>query len=166
MMNTNPKTIDFGTSNAGTEWMVINDNVMGGRTQATKTITDSSLLLNGILSLENNGGFSSIRATNSADLSDYKTVTIQYKSDYDFAFRLELYREFWLPNYKVFLSNSKNKWITKSFKLADFKQSIMGKDVNEKITEEQLASVIRMGFITAEKSETAFVLEIDSIVFE
>ncbi len=161
-----PHTIDFGNEKAGSEWMVINDAVMGGRTTANKTLTDSSIILNGKLSLENNGGFSSMRANNTVDLSQYKTISITYKSDFDFDFRLELYHDYWKPNYKVALPKTQQQWVTKTYQLSEFSESIMGKNGKAKITNLQLQSVIRIGFITAEKRETAFELEIDSIIFE
>lgn len=160
-----PHTIDFGNVKAGSEWMVINDAVMGGRTVANKIFTDSSIILKGKLSLENNGGFSSLRANNTVDLSQYKTISITYKSDFDFDFRLELYREYWMPNYKVALPKTQQQWVTKTYQLTEFSESIMGKNGKALITNLQLASVIRIGFITAEKRQENFELEVKEIQF-
>jgi NADH dehydrogenase [ubiquinone] 1 alpha subcomplex assembly factor 1 len=161
-----PHTINFGNEKAGSEWMVINDAVMGGRTTANKSFTDSSLVLKGKLSLENNGGFSSMRANNSEDLSQYKTINITYKSDYDFDFRLELYRDYWMPNYKVALPKTQQQWVTKAYQLSEFSESIMGKNGKAKLTNLQLQSVIRIGFITAEKRPENFDLEVKQIQFQ
>ena len=42
-------------------WVIINDTVMGGRSRARIDIENQHLVFNGYLSLENNGGFASIR---------------------------------------------------------------------------------------------------------
>ena len=49
--------------NENLNWQVVNDGVMGGRSYGNLTRSgDSEALFSGNLSLENNGGFSSIRA--------------------------------------------------------------------------------------------------------
>ena len=50
-------------SNNLLNWNIVNDSVMGGRSQATlKLINNTYANFKGYLSLQNNGGFSSIRA--------------------------------------------------------------------------------------------------------
>ncbi|MEL0037316.1 MAG: CIA30 family protein, partial [Gammaproteobacteria bacterium] len=46
-------------------WMIVNDTVMGGRSQANLSLVegeDEVFRFDGLLSLENNGGFASSRA--------------------------------------------------------------------------------------------------------
>jgi monofunctional biosynthetic peptidoglycan transglycosylase len=51
-----------GTMNAD-EWRIVNDGVMGGRSQSSiRTHSDGSLIFKGHLSLKNNGGFASTRS--------------------------------------------------------------------------------------------------------
>ena len=59
------------------EWVVLNDTVMGGRSSATVTYVDETVQFQGLVSLENNGGFASIRTLNSIDLSASTTVEIE-----------------------------------------------------------------------------------------
>ena len=42
-------------------WKVVNDTVMGGRSSSRWTSNSSAFIFEGNLSLENNGGFASIR---------------------------------------------------------------------------------------------------------
>ena len=43
-------------------WNIVNDTVMGGRSQARMSVRDNKAEFMGFLSLANNGGFSSVRA--------------------------------------------------------------------------------------------------------
>ena len=59
------------------DWVVLNDTVMGGRSSATVEYVGSVTQFKGVVSLENNGGFSSIRTRNAVDLSNNTTVEIE-----------------------------------------------------------------------------------------
>ncbi len=53
---------DFTGADAAKEWQTINDGVMGGISEGKFKITDKKTLeFFGTLSLENNGGFASVR---------------------------------------------------------------------------------------------------------
>ena len=53
---------DFALPGAASGWQVVNDGVMGGVSEGTFEITDrNTLAFVGTLSLENNGGFASVR---------------------------------------------------------------------------------------------------------
>ena len=41
-------------------WQVINDDVMGGLSLGSTTLLDTSFMFSGDISIENNGGFSSV----------------------------------------------------------------------------------------------------------
>jgi len=43
-------------------WLSVDDTVMGGRSDSTVRWADGALLFSGVVSLENNGGFSSVRS--------------------------------------------------------------------------------------------------------
>ena len=53
---------DFSGSAAEPGWTAVNDGVMGGVSRGGAKLIDGSLHFRGILSLDNNGGFSSIRS--------------------------------------------------------------------------------------------------------
>lgn len=52
--------IDFTDINEVGNWQVINDGVMGGLSKGQMIFTDDVSVFNGNISLENNGGFSSV----------------------------------------------------------------------------------------------------------
>ena len=63
--------------------MTVNDTVMGGVSEGQYTFTgDNTLLFRGNLSLDNNGGFASVRTrTADLDLAGYDAVAIRAKGD-------------------------------------------------------------------------------------
>ena len=75
-------SIDFQQIQELDNWVIVNDTVMGGRSNSRLNINDSYLSFSGILSLENNGGFASIRRVDNGKtwLSD-KPIQIQVKGD-------------------------------------------------------------------------------------
>ncbi|HZZ77317.1 MAG TPA: CIA30 family protein [Gemmataceae bacterium] len=64
MADDTPKTVfDFSGTDAAKEWQTVNDGVMGGVSDGRFKITDKKTLeFYGTLSLENNGGFASMRS--------------------------------------------------------------------------------------------------------
>ena len=60
LMISSTQKIDFGNGKDGQSWQVVNDGVMGGRSQGSKMLTENSMVFWGEVSLENNGGFSSL----------------------------------------------------------------------------------------------------------
>jgi monofunctional biosynthetic peptidoglycan transglycosylase len=74
--------ISFDGAAAAPKWQPVNDGVMGGKSKGGPAIKEGHLVFSGSLSLENNGGFSSVRTTDfSADLSDAKRMTLRIKGD-------------------------------------------------------------------------------------
>lgn len=65
------------------DWRIVDDRVMGGRSQGKMAISaDGILSFSGNLSLENNGGFSSVRSGNlTLDLSDAEGLIVRVKGD-------------------------------------------------------------------------------------
>ena len=53
--------LDMTAPTEKAQWVVINDTVMGGRSEANVSASPDGLVFSGQLSLENNGGFASIR---------------------------------------------------------------------------------------------------------
>ncbi len=63
MAEESPQTLfDFTGADAGKQWQTVNDGVMGGVSEGQFKITEKNTLeFFGTLSLENNGGFASVR---------------------------------------------------------------------------------------------------------
>lgn len=72
---------DFTEDNPATNWITVNDNVMGGRSEGGFSFKKKRLIFSGTTNT-NGGGFSSIR-TNPSDFSlgDMEGLHIRYKGD-------------------------------------------------------------------------------------
>jgi monofunctional biosynthetic peptidoglycan transglycosylase len=74
--------VDFALPESA-RWTIVNDGVMGGRSSSDVEMTgDNTALFSGFLSLENNGGFASVRGSfPTLDLSAYDGVTLRVRGD-------------------------------------------------------------------------------------
>ena len=86
---------DFSTDSKSGDWFVVDDGVMGGRSQGNVGLSEEGHgVFQGTVSLENNGGFSSIRARmDGLETKGYSAFKIRLKGDgknYQFRVRSEL----------------------------------------------------------------------------
>lgn len=74
---------DFSNSKNISEWYVVDDGVMGGRSQGEMSFNDvGNGHFRGYVTTENNGGFSSVRyAFNTKNVSKFKKVILKVKGD-------------------------------------------------------------------------------------
>ncbi len=74
---------DFSSKSDLQDWYVVDDGVMGGRSQGKFYISSEGFaVFEGIVSMENNGGFSSVRYNMQAiDISEFNTLKIKVKGD-------------------------------------------------------------------------------------
>lgn len=73
-------------------WQAVNDGVMGGVSAGHMVAAEPGLRFEGVLSLENNGGFASVRRSIDHDLSGAGAVRLQVRGDgrtYQFRLRLD-----------------------------------------------------------------------------
>lgn len=75
--------VDFNKKSDVNQWRVVDDGVMGGRSQGSFTLNDEGHgVFSGDVSLENNGGFSSVRyRTGDTDISGMTKVVLRVKGD-------------------------------------------------------------------------------------
>jgi hypothetical protein len=149
------------------DWYALNDGVMGGLSQGAIQYKDDKLLFEGNVSLENNGGFASVRNSwGSYDLSSYNEVTIRYRNKgQSFAMTMENLRQWYRPNFKITLPSSE-KWTKKTFKISEFRAHQVGRPLDYYLDKELASTVKRLGFITNDKKASNFSLEIDYIIFQ
>jgi monofunctional biosynthetic peptidoglycan transglycosylase len=167
-MATTSQKIDFGKGKDGRSWLVVNDGVMGGLSEGNAQLTDNSILFQGNVSLDNNGGFSSLRSQfSNKKLEQYKEVKIRYRSSgISLAMTLSVSRRWYVPNYKTSLAGTEGEWKTVTLPLKDFRKHYIGRPMNETLNKDAQESVMRFGFITDEKKYGSFEFEIDYILFE
>lgn len=82
---------DFSDIEQVEAWEIVNDGVMGGISEGQWYQEDDYVVFDGNISLENNGGFSSVRVWfQPVDLSEYDGVALRVRGDgqrYAFGFR-------------------------------------------------------------------------------
>ncbi len=166
LINVESYKIDFGLEKDGANWLIVNDGVMGGRSEGDAELRKNTLYFYGKVSLENNGGFASLRTPyDSYDLSKFTKVNVRYRSrGQSIGMTLNKYQRFYYPNYKIILEPSK-EWTTKTINLLDFKTYRLGELIDDKIDNSDLAKIIRLGFITNDKKASIFEFEVDYIEF-
>lgn len=125
---------DLTDKNSHQSWRTSNDNVMGGVSEGGPLSMDGFLRFKGVLSLENNGGFSSIYRDADLDLSDFSGVEMKVKGDgrvYDFRFRTsaKLVGN-WYVSYSGKIKTEKDKWITVKVPFDELKQSFRGRQLS------------------------------------
>lgn len=86
---------DFSPESKSGDWFVVDDGVMGGRSQGNVGLSEEGHgIFQGKVSLENNGGFSSIRAPmDELETKGYSAFKIRLKGDgknYQFRVRSQL----------------------------------------------------------------------------
>lgn len=74
---------DFSENSNIQNWIVVNDGVMGGLSKGSFSLSDDGhALFKGYVSLENNGGFSSVRYNlESKSVKNYKKIKLRLKGD-------------------------------------------------------------------------------------
>lgn len=159
--------IDFGAGSGGEYWYVTNDGIMGGVSQGRAYLSDSSVVFSGTVSLENNGGFASIRSPyQQLGLSEFSEVEIKARaSGLPFSVTFSKDRRFYVPNYKYLLDLDSNEWSITTFKLSDLKEYRIGNPTNRNIPESDINNLIGISFINEGKKEGEFMLEVDYIQF-
>ena len=165
----NEYRIDFGKNQEGDAgWYIVNDGVMGGRSVGQGELKEESVLFKGIISLENNGGFASIRSRyDRLDLSNYEHLNIRYRATGEpCKIMLESSRQFWQPYFAQRLDPTGSEWRTVRFDLTEFKQYRLARPTGRIATKSALEDIIRVGIMTDSKNESAFEIEVDYIVFE
>ena len=159
--------VDFGDSPDAYSWVVVNDGVMGGLSSGQAFMEDNSIRFTGTVSLENNGGFASIRSRRvQIDLQGAEEIEIRYKlTGVDFAFQLNQFNRFWYPNYKYPLPKTGDEWVTVTIPIDSMRQSQVGNYTGRTFeTANKRRPIIQVGFISDEKKENDYSLEVDYVI--
>jgi NADH dehydrogenase [ubiquinone] 1 alpha subcomplex assembly factor 1 len=157
--------MDFQSPGAEKRWEVINDDVMGGLSTSRLTITpNKTALFEGTVSLEHNGGFTSVR-TSPADyfLDGFKGLTIKAKGDGKrYRLRLRTTKTVEGVAYQTSFVTQPGIWISPFFPFSDFAASFRG-DVVPDAPVLNPADIRQIGLMIADKQPGPFQIEIEWI---
>ncbi|MEM9364318.1 MAG: CIA30 family protein [Bacteroidota bacterium] len=159
---------DFGSKKDGIDWKPIDDGVMGGLSKGNVNLTENTLNFYGEVSLDNYGGFTSVKSPfGNYNLSGLKKVIVRYRTEgQSISISLENSEQFFRPYYKLLLPETDGEWKTLELNVSDFKQYNLGQVTETSITDEFLENVKRIGFITSKKSAGKFNIEVDYLNFK
>ncbi|QDT48939.1 Complex I intermediate-associated protein 30 (CIA30) [Symmachiella dynata] len=151
----------FGDKDTVKQWSTVNDGVMGGRSNGRFKINeDKNMEFYGNLSLENNGGFASVRSRpKKLGLSAGETLVVQIRGD-----GREYYLNLYEPSnriafsYRLPFKTKAGEWIEISLPLKDFYATSFGRRVQTKLDPSQVNSI---GFMLSDKKAGPFKLEVE-----
>ena len=152
---------DFSTPDAAKLWQTVNDGVMGGVSDGKVRITETNLEFYGTLSLENNGGFASVRSNAAKmDLSRYDGLVFKVRGDgRDYYLNIHVPTSmiaFWhQANFKT----EKDKWTEVRIPFTDLKATSFGRVV-ENYQPFNPSKVEAVGFLLTDKKAGPFKLEV------
>lgn len=145
-------------------WRAVNDGVMGGVSSGRVVQGEEGPRFEGELSLENNGGFSSVRRRVDEDLSGVTGVRLEVRGDgRTYQFRMRMDDRFdgvaWRAEFPA-----GDEWRTVEMDFAKFIPVFRGyrvKDAGPLVP----AKIRQIGFLVADKQAGAFRLDIRSVEF-
>jgi monofunctional biosynthetic peptidoglycan transglycosylase len=160
----NHPIVDVQADRDSGAWEIVNDGVMGGVSTSTMVITNGSAVFSGTVSLENNGGFASVRTRPARlDCTGCDAVILRVRGDgkrYKFTARTD--RRWDSPQYQHAFETADGKWQSVRLPFQNFKASFRGRALpNEPPLDP--AKLVSVGILISDKQAGPFRLEIKSI---
>lgn len=155
--------VDFNSPEEPRRWVRVNDSVMGGISQSTIQFSDGIAFFTGHLSLENNGGFASVRRVGGLDLVSNKgKLLLTVKGDgRQYQLRLRINAGLDGVAY-VARFNSSADWQTFEFGESDFVPQFRGRNVHG-APDLSFIHVEQIGIMISDKRQGNFSLAISEI---
>ncbi len=160
----NAQTIfDFNNKSDINQWQVVNDGVMGGKSKSVFYLnSDAKGTFQGKISLENNGGFCSVRhLVQPITLENNKNFIIRLKGDkkqYQFKVKTNKY-----DNHSyIFTFETSGNWETIEIPLREMYPSFRGQKLS--IPNYDGSNLAEIAFLIGNKEKEDFELLIESII--
>lgn len=153
---------DFNKDTTLANWQVVNDGVMGGDSEAQFGInSEGHAVFSGEVSLENNGGFTSVRYRfTPIDVRSHQKVVLRIKGDgKTYQFRLKSSLSDVHSYVKLFTTTG--EWQSIEINFADMHPRFRGRVLNRPNYPGE--SLCEIAFLIANKKAETFSLEIDEI---
>ena len=160
--------LDFAGPDADQKWQAVNDGVMGGVSDGRFRIThEDTLKFFGTLSLENNGGFASVRSKpTEIDVKPGDTIVVRVKGDgREYVLNLYTKSRRMAFSYRASLPTTKDQWTEVAVPLVGFIPTAFGNRVQGMgpVEPDQISSV---GFMLSDKKTGPFKLEVGWVKVE
>jgi hypothetical protein len=161
-MTTSLQIFDFSTNSDMTNWRIVDDVVMGGRSDGKFYLSpEGHGVFEGDVSLENNGGFSSVRyRSGMIDVSNFHTLKIRLKGD---GKRYQFRTKSTMKDYYSYIAyfSTTGDWQTVEIPLSEMYPSYRGRKMNMPNYPGQTLEEIAI--LISNKKAEHFRLEIDWI---
>ena len=156
---------DFDGPDAVKQWRNVNDGVMGGDSDGRRRVTDEGCMeFYGRLSLDNNGGFASVRSSPAElRLSESDVIVARVRGDgrrYYMNLRVATYRTAF--SYRSSFQTKAGKWQEIRVPVAAFQATSFGRRIPN-ASPVDLNNVNSIGFLLADKIPGEFSLKVDWI---
>jgi monofunctional biosynthetic peptidoglycan transglycosylase len=157
--------IDFTDNQEAQCWSVVNDGVMGGISQGSiEPAQNGTAIFSGRLSLENNGGFASIRRPiDRASLKGFSGIILKVKGDgRSYQFRVRTDGQYDGIAYRALFATDNQAWQSITLFFDRFSASYRGRSVPGAPVLSAEA-IEQIGLLIADKQPGPFRLEIAEI---
>jgi hypothetical protein len=152
---------DFQTATNTAAWQVVNDDVMGGVSASGFHLTNDVALFRGKVSLDNNGGFASVRSLPARhDLAGCDAFVVRVRGDgrrYKFTARTD--RSFDSVIYQRVFATKEGQWEEHRLPFKQFVATFRGRVLSSEPPLDA-AKVTSVGFLISDKQEGPFQLEV------
>jgi monofunctional biosynthetic peptidoglycan transglycosylase len=169
MAEDTPKVLfEFTETDAAKQWRTVNDGVMGGVSEGEFKITEAKTLeFFGNLSLENNGGFASVRTrAKKLDLEKGDTLVVMVRGDgREYTLNLYVPRPLVAFSYRATVQTTKDEWIEVKLPLDMFEATSFGRPLRDAGPVDP-KEVNALGFLLGDKKAGPFKLEVEWIKVE
>ena len=157
--------LDFTAPESARLWQAVNDGVMGGVSQGRFRISDARTMeFSGNLSLENNGGFASVRTKpTSLDIKSGDTLVIRVKGDgREYMVNIYTKSRRMAFSYRAALRTEKDQWQEIHVPLGQFEPTSFGRVVAG-MGPVDPGQINGLGVMLSDKNPGPFRLEIESV---
>jgi NADH dehydrogenase [ubiquinone] 1 alpha subcomplex assembly factor 1 len=156
---------EFAGPEAARNWQAVNDGVMGGVSDGRfRIMPDQTMEFSGTLSLENNGGFASVR-TKPGDLNIKAgdAIVVRVKGDgREYVLNLYTKSRRMAFSYRAPLPTKQDEWTEVAVPLEDFIPTAFGRRV-QGMGPVEPGQINGLGFMLSDKKPGTFKLEVEAI---
>ena len=167
MVDSETILFDFNSADTSGRWYTVNDDVMGGISKSNVRLNeDGTATFWGQVSLENNGGFASIRAVveNSFE-NNFKGVMMRVKGDGNiYSVRFRTNESFDGYAYQAKFGTEQDKWNEVKLPFDDFIPTFRDNTLGNKPALES-KDISQIGIMIADKQSGNFQIDMDWIKF-
>jgi monofunctional biosynthetic peptidoglycan transglycosylase len=154
---------DFAGPDAAQKWQSVNDGVMGGVSDGRFRLTEAKTLeFFGRLSLENNGGFASVRTRpTELDIKADDTIVVRVKGDgREYVLNIYTKSRRMAFSYRASLPTTKDEWTEVRVPLQDFIPTAFGRRV-QGMGPVEPDQINGLGFMLSDKKAGPFQMQVE-----